>query len=163
MSVKLELYQLIKSKIEAIPSVKTFGKYNNQFDTEQQEQPFNNPAVFFSFEPLAWFPASTAHVNSNATQQQKTETCLFTLRISYWSHKPESDKYEELLALVDEVYRAVASAESENINPIQRINEEDDADHTEPIVWTCTFATMLTEPGVDNNTTGVTVTPIIQT
>lgn len=154
MSVKLELYQLVKAAVE--PFVQTFGHFNNQFDTEADECPFNNPAVFFEFSDLPWAPSQLQSFNPQGTQQQKSEECQFTLHISYWDHEDEEDKFLSLLALVGKVYRAVTTIESDNINPIQRINDEDDVDHREPIVWKTTFSTMLTECGVAKPATPVT-------
>lgn len=147
MSVKIELYNLVKAAVSTVPEIKTFGHFNNQFATERDEQPFNNPAVFFQFVDVPWLPSSLAVANPNASQEQKSQPVQFTLHISFWDHKNEEDKFLGLLDVVDKVYRAVANIESNNINPIQRINDEDDPDHTEPIVWRTTFSTMLSECG----------------
>lgn len=163
MSVKIELYQLVKAAVEAIPEVETFGHFNNQFDTENQEEPFNNPAVFFEFSDLPWQPSQQSSYNAQGTQQQKSESCQFTLHISYWSNNPEEDKFLGVLGIADKVYRAIANIESENINPIQRLNDGDDTAHREPIVWTTTFATMLTEPGVAEAVSPVTADVNVQT
>jgi len=159
MSVKIELYNLVKAAIATVPEVETFGKFNNQFNTENEEQPFNNPAVFFQFSEIPWLPSMLDSFNSQGTQQQKTESLQFTLHISYWSHTPEEDKFLSLLGIVDKVHRALANIESNNINPLQRVSEEDDPDHTEPIVWQTTYSTMATEQGIAKNVSSVT--PVI--
>lgn len=153
MSVKVELYNLIKTAIDTIPEIETFGKFNNQFETESDEQPFNNPSVFLQMSEISWLPQSNPGFNSGQTNMQKSEEFQFTLHIGYWSHEDEEDKFLALLDLVDKVYRAITSIESDNINPIKRISEVDDSDHTEPIVWQTTFSTMLTEGGVATNET----------
>ena len=163
MSVKLELYQLVKAAVMAIPEVETFGHFNNQFDTEEEECPFNNPAVFFEFADLPWQPSQLRAFNAAGTQQQKSESCQFTLHIGYWSHEDEDDKFSGLLALVGKIYEAVTMVESPNINPIQRLNDEDDNAHREPIVWKTTFSTMLTEPGIVKPVQPVTAYVNIQT
>ena len=163
MSVKIELYNLVKTAIGTIQEVETFGKFNNQFNTEAEECPFNNPAVFFEFNEVEWKPSQLQTINAQGTQQQQTDRLEFTLHISYWDHKDEEDKYLALLDIVDKVYRVITNIQSENINPIQRITESDDPDHTEPIVWQTTFATMLTEQGIAKNVTGVTTSVNVQT
>jgi len=163
MGVKKELYTLVKQAVEAIPSVETFGKFNNQFDTEEDECPFNMPAVFFSFESVQWRPSSTAYANSPHTPQQKSDEVFFTLRIAYWSHEDEEDKFLALIDLVDEVYRAVTGLESDYINPIQRVQDIDEVNHTEPVVWQTVFSTMLTEAAVAKNYSPVTATPVVLT
>ena len=163
MSVKIELYNLVKAAVEGILTddpepvrvIKTFGHFNNQFNTEAEEQPFNNPAVFFQFTEMPWQPSQHSSFNAQGTQQQESESLQFTLHISYWSHNPEEDKFLSLLDVVDKVYRALANIESDTINPLQRINDEDDPDHTEPMVWQTTFSTMVVEKGIENNKTGV--------
>jgi len=161
MSVKKELYLLIKSAVTAIPSVETFGKFNNQFETEEDECPFNNPSVFIEMSEIPWLPQSQNAFNSGQTQEQESEEFQFTLHIGYWSQEDEEDKFLALLDLVDEVYRAITSIESVNINPIKRVSEVDDTDHTEPIVWQTTFSTMLTECGVATNETAQTVDVVV--
>jgi hypothetical protein len=155
MSVKIELYNKVKEAIGTIPEIKTFGHYNNQFNTEEEELPSNNPAVFIEFSNMSWSPSMQASFNARGTQQQKSEALQFTLYISYWSHEEEEDRFLSLLGIVDKVYRALANIESDNINPLQRVSEEDDSDHTEPIVWRTTFSTMVTEPGVLKNVSDV--------
>ena len=161
MSVKKELYLLIKAAIATIPAIETFGKFNNQFETEDQEQSFNNPSVFLEMSEIDWLPQSQNAFNSGQTQIQQSEEFQFTLHIGYWSHEDEEDKFLALLDLVDEVYRAITSIESDNINPIKRVSEVDDSDHTEPIVWQTTFSTMLSECGVATNETAQTVDVVI--
>jgi hypothetical protein len=163
MSVKKELYELVKAAVTALPEVKTFGHFNNQFDTEEDEQTFNNPAVFFEFADLPWQPSQLQSFNPQGTQQQKSEACQFTLHISYWSHEEEEDKFLALLDLVGKVYGGVTTIESANINPIQRLNDEDSNDHTEPIVWKTTFATMLTEQGIAKPVSPVSPSVNVQT
>lgn len=162
MSVKKELYLLIKAAITAIPTVEMFGKFNNQYETEDTEQSFNNPSVFLEMSEIVWLPQSQPAFNSGQTQMQKSEEFQFTLHIGYWSHEDEEDKFLAALDLVDEIYRAITSIESDNINPIKRVSEVDDSDHTEPLVWRTTFSTMLSECGVDTNETAKTVDVIIQ-
>jgi hypothetical protein len=163
MSVKRELYELVKAAVEAIPEIKTFSHFNNQFETEAEECPFNNPAVFFQFVDMPWQPSQLQGFNAQGTQQQQTDDCQFTLHISYWSHEDEEDKFLALLDIADKVYRAVANIESGSINPLQRINDEDDPDHREPIVWRTTFATMLTEQGIAKPVSPVTASVNVQT
>lgn len=153
MSVKLELYNLIKTAIATVTEVETFGKFNNQFNTEDQECPFNNPSVFFEFAEIGWQEQSTQYQNSNSTQQQKSGELQFTLHIGYWSHEDEEDKFLALLELVHKIHIAVTGIQSDNINPIKRLNEIDDSDHTEPIVWRVIYSTMITESGEELNVT----------
>lgn len=163
MSVKRELYELVKAAVTAIPEIETFGHFNNQFETEEGECPFNNPAVFFEFNETVWQPSQLQETNAQGTQQQLSENCQFTLHISYWSHDDEEDKFLSLLDLVDGVYRAVANIQSENINPIQRLGDEDDNAHREPIVWKTTFVTMLSEYGIAKAVTPITAAINVQT
>ena len=163
MSVKKDLYLLVKTAIGTIPEVKTFGKFNNQFATEEVEQPFNNPSVFFAFEAIPWQPSSTAYANSNATAQQKSELVEFALHIGYWTNDSEEDKFLGLLDLEEKIYRAITNLQGDNIGPVQRVSEIDAQDHTEPLVWQVNYSTMLTERGAANNTTAVNATPVVTT
>lgn len=155
MSAKIELYTLVKDAVEAIADVSYFGKFNNQFETEDREHALPYPCVLFEFTDIAWQPSMLIPFNAQGTQQQKTESLQFTLHIAYWDHRDENDKYLSLLDIVDKVYRALANIDSDSVNPLQRVSEGDDSNHTEPIVWRTTFATMLTEKGIEKAVSSV--------
>ena len=82
MSVKLELYQAIKSKLEEISSIKNVLHYNGQ-DAQNFEKTVSKrfPQAWIQLSDIVWNPSELTAYNSNVTQQQKTASVTIPPRV----------------------------------------------------------------------------------
>jgi len=153
MSTKLELYQGIKTKLEAVTSLKTVTHYNGQ-DLQNFEKTVskNFPQAWIQLSSITWNPSELKAHNENRTQQQKTGEAIVTIYLASWHLKEDNDTFETDLATVDEIYRALTMLEGTNYQPLQRVNESDIPNQGVRI-WAQTYTTMLTECGVTTSHT----------
>jgi len=149
MSVKIELYQAIKTKLEAISGIKNVLHYNgqDQFNYEKDNSK-RFPQAWIQLTNINWLPSELTAYNSNVTQQQKSAEATITIYLASYSLNEDDETFEDDLLLIDETYRALTNLGGDNFSPLQRVSENDVADNNNVRVWAQEYNCMLTECGV---------------
>ena len=163
MSVKLELYQAVKAKLQTLTFIENVLHYNGQdLNNYQQEKAMRFPQAWIQISNVTWKPSSQQSDNLNRTQQQKSEVVALTIYYaSEINLNDDTDTFEDHLTAIDLIYRALTMMETDNINPLQRVSEDDIPNNENVRIWSQTFTTMLTEQAVsktDINSSPVTLT-----
>ncbi len=129
------LYEAIKAQIKAqAPSVKHILLYNSQFDNEKREDAIEYPNAFVELSQIFW--------TSKVQGQQKGDVDI-TIHIGLERYERESDT---TWATIKEVFLALQGfAVGVLFSPLNRIEEIQDTDHDQVIVWKIIFKTSLTE------------------
>lgn len=153
MSVKLELYQDVKTELQTITTIKNVLHYNGQ-DLQNFEKTVskNFPQAWIQLSDITWNSSELTAYNKNVTQQQKTGSVTITIYYAAWNLKEDEDTFENDLIEVDKIYRALTMIEGDNFQPLQRVGEND-VPNSGVRVWAQTYTTMLTECGVSKELT----------
>lgn len=135
MSAKLDFYDIIKARIlEKVPAVKTLRLFNNQFENEEKENAFAYPAVFVQFLNLNWI-----------AKPQGLQEADAVIRLHVGFHSLETEE-REIFTLIEDIHKAVQSlSTAELFGDLNRVNEEQDIDHGNVIVWLADYSTLLTD------------------
>jgi hypothetical protein len=162
MSVKLEIYQAIKAKLEALAFLENVLHYNGQ-DTLDYEEDVSKrfPQAWIQLNTVNWGASELHPHQENRTQQQKSSEVVITIYYAVFSLNPDDDTFETDLVNIDLIYRAVTMTEGDNFNPLQRSSESDESNNNNVRVWAQEFTTMLTEPAIvstDIDAAPVTIT-----
>jgi hypothetical protein len=154
MSVKLELYQAIKAKLQAIPEVRNVLHYNGQDLTNyEQDNAKRFPQVWIQLGTIEWQPSELQAHQSNRTQQQKSGTVAITIYYASFSLNEDDETFETDLTAIDKIYRALTMLDSDNFAPLQRVSESDLSTNNNVRIWPQIYSTMLTECAVTGNDT----------
>jgi len=123
------VFNEIKDQIAAeAPEFRKFGLWNNQFDNIDDENAFHFPAVFLEFSDLEF-------VNRSAGIQEMQGLITFHI-----GQEELDDKSIAILDLVDVVAKALNGFMTDTILvPLLRVNERQDPDHDQLIVWEMDF------------------------
>ena len=135
MSAKLEFYDTVKSRLlEKVPAIKTVRLFNSQFDNEQLENAFEYPAVFIQFLNITW---------TTKTKGLQKADAVIRLNVGFHSLKTEE---REIFLLLEEIHKALQGFGNENLfGFIDRVNEEQDIDHGNVIVWLVDYGAVITD------------------
>jgi hypothetical protein len=154
MSVKLELYQDIKAKLQELSNIKNVIHYNGQDGQNYEKTNARQfPQSWIQLTDITWNPSELVAHNSNRTQQQKSGSITITIYYASWILKEDNDTFETDLVAIDEIYRALTMLSGDNYGPLQRQSENDIPTTGGVRVWAQTFTTMLTECGISTNLT----------
>lgn len=129
------LYESIKAQIKAkAPSIKHTLLFNNQFENEKREDAILYPNCFVELSQIFW---------TSTTQNQQKGDVDITIHIGLERYERESDT---TWATIQEVFLALQGfAVGVLFSPLNRIEEQQDIDHDQVIVWKMIFKTSLTE------------------
>lgn len=149
MSVKLEVYQSIKERLQDLTFVRNVLHYNSQ-DALNYEKDISRrfPQVWIQISDVTWQPSQHQPYNQNRTHQQKSDAVAITVYYASFSLKEDEDTFETDLVNIDLIYRALTMLDGNNFNPLQRVSETDVPTNNNARVWAQVFTTMLTEPAV---------------
>lgn len=134
MNAKLETYDTIKGLILDKTNVKTCRLFNNQFDNEDVEDAFEYPAVFIQFVSIPWIAK---------TQGLQEADSVIRLHIGFHSLRTEEREIFELIEQIHKVLQNYSTADL--FGDLNRVNEEQDVDHGNVIVWLADYATLITD------------------
>lgn len=160
MSVKLTLYNAIKTKVLAMVDgssnkiIKTFEHWNNQFDRITEEKQFLFPAVFIEFASIEW--KTDVNVSNKTHTQQARGVCNLTIHIGVENKSDEEDSFPVDIAIIDSVYDQLNGLQGVQFTPLKRISESDDVNHDNILHWQVNYETEIHEKGYDENKTDVT-------
>ena len=152
MSAKLELFNDIVTELEKISEVETIQLWNSQLANENEEIPFNFPAVFIEFSELAWtstnLKPSRLGTQGNVTKEQEGEGGLIILHIAFSRLENETISFPIIDPVIDKVYFAIQGLKrKERYTSLLRVSELQDTDHGRVIDWQMGFSTMLFQCG----------------
>lgn len=138
---KTILKDAIKAKIQALDGFNWEGLFNNQFAQEAQEDPIRYPAVFLEFSLIGWADSAGTYKN---LQKGNIEVTLWI------GFKTLDKENEDVLDLVDEIYKELHGHGTDDFKPLRRIREVQDVDYNNVIVWAQTYRTELRDCGAAN-------------
>jgi hypothetical protein len=135
MSAKLDFYDIIKARLlEKVPAIKTLRLFNSQFDKEEVEDAFEYPAVFVQFLNLNWIAKPQGLQEADA---------VIRLHVGFHSLKTEE---REIFKLIEDIHKALQNLSTAQLfGDMNRVNEEQDIDHGNVIVWLADYSTLLTD------------------
>lgn len=142
MGVKLTIYQDLVTRLNAkVPELLTVRKWNNQFTNEDRENAFRYPACFIGFTSMEWLPTSAnTPLTTNLHQQQRGEL-IITLYLGFEKYEDESDSWPDIEPIIQKVWHWLQgwSGSSEYYNAFNRIQEREDNNHDNVIIWEIDF------------------------
>lgn len=136
-------YKTVMDRVlDAVPEVKYFDMFNDQFNNESDELPFEVPAVFIEILPIEWMSlgrkAQEAEVDFNI--HIGTESLSETSNL-------ETDKERNAglyhLQLADKVFTALHGLTAQGIGSISRRGTIPDNNHGQGIVTIIPFKCRL--------------------
>jgi hypothetical protein len=129
------LYEAIKAQVKAkAPSIKHILLFNNQFENERREDPIEYPNCFVELSQIFW---------TSQAQGQQVGDVDITIHIGLERYERESDT---TWTTIQEVFLALQGfAVGVLFSPLNRIEEVQDTDHDNVIVWKLIFKTSLIE------------------
>lgn len=152
MSVKINLYEAIKTAIEAIPSIKNVLHYNGQeILNYEKDIPKRFPQCWIQLTSIEWNSSEQRPNNANITQQQKTALVNISIYTATFSLNEDNETFTNDLILVDLVYRALSMLEGVNFSPLQRVSESDISTNNNVRVWQQDYTSQLTENAIALN------------
>lgn len=148
-----EIYIALKQEIESnLPKLKKVALFNNQFENESVENPFEYPCCFLQFSPVN-FKDLTMGV-------QQVEITL-TTHLGFESYKDED---VDVLDLKQELYKVVQRFQylNGNMSMFTRIAERPNYDHNNIQVYETDYKFTVKDFTADiRPTKTVTATPVI--
>jgi len=158
MGVKLDIFNDIITELERVKQIKTTGIWNNQFDNEEREKPFNYPGVFVQFTSIPWTsshqkPRRDSSVG-NVNKEQDANGAIITLHCGFEKLEDATESFADIDAVLELIYFAVHGISGDQYTTLLRAEERQDDDHDRVIDWQIDFITQLTQQGVlDENLT----------
>jgi len=135
---KKDLYLAVKGRIlDQVKSIKHVLLYNNQFDRETVEEAFTYPNCFIEFVQM---------IHSGVTLNQQKSDIQIRVHIGFESLEKED---LTMFDLIQEVYVALQGLDGDLFSALQRIEERQDIDHDNVIVWQLDFECNLTDCSSD--------------
>lgn len=120
----------LKSRIETLSQIKTVGLFNNQFANENQEKPFQYPAVFIEFSDISF------ESENQGIKKIKLET---TLHVGIRQLVEDL----ELFDIVQAVSGVVEGFTPDYATPYVKVREVHDVDHDNVLVWDIVFVSTV--------------------
>jgi hypothetical protein len=131
---KKDLYLAIKDRlIDQVKALKHIRLYNNQFDRETVEEAWAYPCAFIEFNQM---------LHEAAAYNQQRSNFVVRVYVGFESLKTED---LEIFDLVQEIYIALQGYSGQLFSSLQRIEETQDTDHDNVIVWQIDFSTMVSD------------------
>ena len=129
---KRDLFLAIKARLfDQVKEIKHIRLFNNQFQRDTVEEAYNPDAVFIEFLQLTWV---------GVARNQQTADTVIRLHINFESLKTED---LEVFERVQKVYLALQGFNGPLFSSMQRVNDEQDTDHDNVIVWKTDFHTQM--------------------
>lgn len=163
MSSKLDIYNAIKDKLDGLktsndPLINTVGLWNNQFDNEDLEKPFNYPVCFIEFANIRWDGTHQTQPRGgvgggNVQKEQRgstTEKSLITIHLGFSEFGDGKDILEPIDPVIDAVYFALQGLQGDTFTTLSRIEERQDVNHGRIIDWQIDFNTSLSQEGEED-------------
>lgn len=131
---KKDLYLAIKDRlIDKVKAVQHIRLYNNQFDRETVEEAWAYPCVFVEF---------TQMLHEAVAYNQQQGDFIVRVYVGFESLKTED---LEIFDLVQDIYVALQGFSGQLFSSLQRVEETQDTDHDNVIVWQIDFSTMVAD------------------
>ncbi len=156
MSAKLDIFNDIVTKIESIVDtdnirvINTVELWNSQLENEEEEVPFNFPAVFIEFGEVVWTtnqkPPSIGP-QSDIVGEQKGINSLITIHIAFSQLDDETVSFPIISPKIDKVYFAIQRLSGEFYSELLRVAERQDIDHERVIDFQMDFLTTIFQCG----------------
>ena len=139
MGIKKDIYLAVKAQVlDQVKEIKTFELFNNQLQRESEEEARAYPLALFEYESILW--ESTA-------KQHQTGDADIVLHLAFERYQTEPLDY---LDIVEKVYKALQGfAVDCQFSGLSRIEDEQDTDHDNCIVWKIKFKTQILDDAAD--------------
>jgi len=159
MSIKLALYQLVKSTLENINFSSTeklfkyVGHYNSQETENVNNFAYDTPAAFIGLNKIEWIHTKHETPEHNLNREQDG-ICQLSIHFFLYDLRTDTASYEDNLILIDLCYQALIGLRStDNINgkisSLRRIREFDDLNNNNLRQWISFYETRLQEPSIE--------------
>lgn len=160
MSIKSEMYQLVKSKLESImvsgeTLFKYVGHYNGQDADLQNNFAYRTPAAFIGFTQINWIVTKHQTPESNINREQDG---LIEFAIHYFIHdlQTDTDSFLNHLSIIDLSYRHLIGLRSDSsilgkVSSLRRVREIDQPTNNNLRHWISYYSTRLQETGENDN------------
>lgn len=135
---KKDVYLAIKEQILCeVKEVKTVQLWNNQPNRTNEEEAFLYPAAFIEYEQLLW--------DGNTLQTQSGNTNI-KIYATFERYNTDDTTFFDT---VQEIYVALQGFGGACFSGLQRIEERQDIDHDQVIIWEMIFNTTITDGEAD--------------
>lgn len=124
---RIDIFNDIKTAVEAVTGIKTVRLYNNQFENEETETAFNYPAVFIEIASIEY---------ENKTRFLQDALYSFVLHCGFVSFDTEDTS---ILTTIDNIHKAVHGLEGQDYTPLLLTRAEHDSNHGQVIIERLTF------------------------
>jgi len=140
-NVKKDIYLAVKARVlDQVKEIKHFLLFNNQFDRDNEEEAFSYPNAFLEFVQMIW---------TNSTKQQQEGDVHITLWLGFERYEKES---LTVFDTIENVHKALqGDAVGSLFTGLQRIEEQQDTDHDNVIIWKVTYSTQITDCETDTD------------
>lgn len=135
MNIKRDIYQAIRAQILAnVPEIKHCLLFNNQYNKDNEEEAFSYPNAFFEYSQLIW---------QDVVNQQTKADANITIHLGFERYQTEDLTYFDT---IKSVYLALQGFSIGSLfTGLKRIEEVQDTDHDNVIVWKIIFSTQITD------------------
>lgn len=151
MSAKLDIFNDIVTEVNKITEIETVELWNSQIDNEEDEIPFNFPAVFIEFSLIPWTTTNqrppTIGTQGDIQGEQKGLNALITIHIAFSQLEDETVSFPIISPIIDKVYFAIQKLSGDFYSALLRVEERQDTDHERVIDWQMDFLTTLFQCG----------------
>jgi len=131
---KKDIYNAIKARIlDQVQEIKHVLLFNNQFEKDNQEEAFLYPNAFIEFSQL---------LSTGTTQQVQNVDMNVTIYMGFERYETES---LTIFDTIQSVYIALQGFSGACFSGLQRIEEVQDTDHDNVIIWKTIFSTTATD------------------
>jgi hypothetical protein len=124
---RLNIFNDIKTAVEAVSGIQTVRLYNSQFENESEELAFNYPAVFIEIAEIEY---------ENKTRSLQDANYTFVLHCGFVSYDTEDTT---VLTTIDNIHKAVHGLDGQDYTPLILVRAEHDSDHANVIIERLTF------------------------
>ena len=145
MSVKKDLYYLVRDSIEKNTKIRHCRLFNSQFDNMGSERAFEFPCAFIEFSEI-----------THVSVQEGAQHSRITIRVHIGSESLD-DEHLDIFDLSDEVHLALhgLTMKDENdldvFSPLDRSMETQDVNHDNVIVWVSEYTTLAIDNSAHRN------------
>jgi len=124
---RIDIFNDIKTAVEAVPGIQTVRLFNSQFDNEESETAFNYPAVFIEISEIEY---------ENKTRSLQDANYTFILHCGFVSYDTED---VTILTTIDNIHKAVHGLDGNGYTPLLLVRAEHDSNHNNVIVEKMVF------------------------
>lgn len=138
-------YKAIMSRvIVKVPEIAFFEMYNGQPDQEEDEVPYNKPAVFIEFEPMQWQTVGNKVQECDCSFRLHIETETLSETSNLESDKERNAGLEHLM-IAERVFGAIQGFSGDGFGAISRTGFIPDNNHDNRLVTILPFKTRLVD------------------